>query len=288
MWIQNNKHSKVQNKVLRTLAHTCICLTVHICTCACMKIWREQGWMKGAWNISSGWVRAWRLLRCWLEAGTLLGCCLELSGLSWVTCQGTCEPRVPSQGDGQCKGAGRKGALGERVGMGEPKAKALQGKPCVSFRFSHWLVLRDMVQFTSQFSHGKIGTESTGKRGCEDQRHAVHLAWDMASVCCNMVAKTCALDKRSWAWVLPPCYTSTRNWLTCLHCFLVCGMKGTSSVFLWLCFRRWLKGALTGASCLVSTGKPLAIAKKWQWLVLFPSFQYCFRPFLALKDVFNK
>lgn len=52
--------------------------------------------------------------------------------------------------------------------------------------------------------------------------------------------------------------------------------------------RRWLKGALPNATCLVSTGKPLVIAKKWQWLVLFSCFQYCFGPFLGLKDAFNK
>lgn len=198
------------------------------------------------------------------------------------------EPRVPSQGDGQCKGARRKGALGERVGMGEPKAKALQGKPWVSFRFSHWLVLRDILQSTSQFLQGKMGIVSTGKRGCEDQRHTVHLTWDMASVCCNVVAKICALDKRSWVWVPLPRYMSIGSQLTCLHCFLVCGMNGASLMFLWLCF--WGDGGwrVPNATCSVSTGKPLVIAKKWQWLVLFSYFQYCFRPFLGLKDVFNK
>lgn len=34
---------------------------------------------------------------------------------------------------GNARGAGSKGTLGERVGMWEPKAKALQGKPWVSY-----------------------------------------------------------------------------------------------------------------------------------------------------------
>lgn len=94
-----------------------------------------------------------------------------------------------------------------------------------------WVIL----QSTSQFPHGKMGIVSTGKHGCEGLRHPVHLAWHMAGVFCNMVDESCALDKTFWVWISLPHCMSTGSRLTYLHCFLVCGMNGASSVFLWLC-----------------------------------------------------